>query len=265
MKKKLNKSLLGILTLSMALTIFSPNISLANEITSNNNTVNDYENAIKDGAISNSMTQSSFSQLQEASKIAEKELEEFDKNNNFEEVNYLRAGFSFKKGDILITNGTSYYGLTGHAAIITGSNSVLDAPGKAHTVKKNGKNVTLNTTRQLTTRTFINKYTDDPGEWVKVYRPKHNDIAIAAAKWADRNYYSSSGSATQKKFPKYTLATNLTSTNYVYCSKIIYQAYYYGSGNKSYVWPKLAQGIILPYDIPISFTWGNAPKKVKTY
>lgn len=72
MKKKLNKSLLGILTLSMALTIFSPNISLANEITINNNTVNDYEKAIKDGAISNSMAQSSFSQLQEASKIAEK-------------------------------------------------------------------------------------------------------------------------------------------------------------------------------------------------
>lgn len=101
---------------------------------------------------------------------------------------YIR-GYTVKKGDILITNGTSSSGLLGHAAIANGNEYILDIPGKGET------------TRQLTTAKWMKEY--DGKGWVKVYRLKNSSVANDAANWADKNYYSTKGTSKQNIFPKY--------------------------------------------------------------
>lgn len=180
-------------------------------------------------------------------------------------VRAYKAGFNFQKGDFLVTNATSFKGITGHAAITTGANSVLDAPGYAHPVTKNGKKVSLNTTRQQSISSFLKMYNKKSYHWIAVWRAKRKDVSLKAAKWADTHYYSSKGTAKQDKFPKYSLSYGLTSTNKVYCSKLVYQAYYYGSGSLNYVAPKAFAQLVDPYTLPHIFMGKYEPNKVKTY
>ena len=48
----------------------------------------------------------------------------------------------------------------------------------------------------------------------------------------------------------YNINQDLKSTSKTYCSKIVYQAYYYGAGSKSIINP-MTRGIIPPYDLRI--------------
>ncbi|MED3201269.1 hypothetical protein [Bacillus toyonensis] len=157
------------------------------------------------------------------------------------------GGFNIKAGDILITNGTSSAGIVGHAAIANGDNHILDIPGPGQT------------TRQLSTANWINEYKKKG--WVKVYRLSNNSLARQAASWADRNYFSTSGSATQNIFPKYGIDYHLYSKNPTYCSKIVYQAYYYGTGSASVMIP--SSGFVAPYGLIAKFDM--KPSLVKTY
>lgn len=163
------------------------------------------------------------------------------------------TSFQVKKGDMLITDGTSFGGLSGHAAIATTTYWVLDAPG----YKING----LNTTRQKPFSDWVKEYSVDRGGRIWVYRLTNSTIASMAADWADRHYYSSIGSATQDKFPSYNIVSSLYTTDTVYCSKLVWQAYWYGSGSLPVMKnPSSAYQLILPYDMGTYFTDAYKPE-----
>lgn len=143
------------------------------------------------------------------------------------------GGFNIQVGDILITNGTSSAGFLGHAAIADDNTTILDIP-------KIGE-----TTRVLTHQKWIDDYSKKG--WVKVYRIKDSTLARDAARWADYNYYSSTGSTVQNIRPTYGITLHLYDTNPTYCSKIVYQAYWYGTGSTSVMQAKT--GIVTPYGL----------------
>lgn len=59
-----------------------------------------------------------------------------DSTGYFSKSMLTARGFSLQKGDILVTNGTSSYGLTGHAGIAINSSQILhiQGPGKLPSV-----------------------------------------------------------------------------------------------------------------------------------
>ncbi|WP_376740610.1 hypothetical protein [Listeria innocua] len=70
--------------------------------------------------------------------------------------------------------------------------------------------------------------------------------------------------ATQTIKPSYSLKGSRFSKNPTYCSKIVYQAYYYGSGNIAYVYP--ISGTLSPYDLRGGvFQRKYKPSKVATF
>ena len=159
-------------------------------------------------------------------------------------------GFDVKKGDILVTNGTSSAGIVGHAAIANGNNNILDIPGA-------GK-----TTRQLSVKDWCQKYKARKG-WIKVYRLKNQKIAQQAANWADRNYYSSKGTSKQDIKPTYSIIGSRYSTDPTYCSKIVMQAYYFGTGKAKVLWNLPV--FVAPYGMINFFSNDYTPNLVKTY
>lgn len=87
--------------------------------------------------------------------------QELDLNKNFKNIysGELRTLSTVKieSGDVIITNATSSFGLTGHAAIAIDSDEILDIPGPKKSV------------RTQTVNQFKNEYKNG---WIKVYRPK---------------------------------------------------------------------------------------------
>ncbi|KXY10992.1 hypothetical protein [Bacillus sp. FSL K6-0067] len=182
---------------------------------------------------------------------------EWIKANNYGQFEYEEVktrkpravvdGFNIQKGDILITNGTSSAGIAGHAAIANGNNHILDAPGF------------LNYTRQMTMQKWINEYKKDG--WVKVYRLSDSNLAQQAASWADRTFYSSTGSSVQDKFIPYFINHYLYSISPTYCSKLVFQSFYYGTGSAKVM--KAKSGFLPPFSLIDAFQM--KPMLVKTY
>lgn len=150
-----------------------------------------------------------------------------------------------KKGDILIT-GRGIGGLIGHAAIMTTDYWVLEMPGGPgwqHGIKSNN--------RQISKYAWFDEHKSD---WTTVYRCGRGDAAHEAAVWADHTYYNLSGGATKTKHITYKITTDIWSTNPSYCSKLVIQAYYYGTGKKKVIRDlSIAGRIIVPTTIPSYF------------
>ena len=158
--------------------------------------------------------------------------------------------FDVEKGDILVTNGTSSFGILGHAAIANGNNNILDIPGFGET------------TRQLTVKKWCQTYIDSKG-WVKVYRLKNKKIANQAANWADYNYYSSNGTSKQDIKPSYSILGSRYSKDPTYCSKIVIQAYYFGTGKEKVL--GYLPAFVAPYGMNNCFSDSYKLNLVKTY
>lgn len=154
------------------------------------------------------------------------------------------------KGDILISNGTSSMGLTGHAGIVVGRNQILHIMGsnyhpyitsygtweKTYGLKKpSSPNLPINT---------------------EVYRISNQTQREAAADWVVRNYYNTNSMA------DYSLLGSLTSTNPTYCSKIVWQGYYFGP-SQALVTKPLA--LATPYGLPTYFVKSANLKYVFTF
>lgn len=160
------------------------------------------------------------------------------------------GGYDIRAGDILITNSTSSAGILGHAAIANGDYHILDMPGGSAG------------NRQLTTSKWVDKYSDN-GKWIKVYRLDNQTLARQVASYADTHYYSTTGSSTQNVFLDYGLTPHLYSFNPTYCSKLVFDAYYYGSGSKPVM--KAPSGYVLPYGLISEFTSAYKQTLVHTY
>ncbi|EOY2909118.1 hypothetical protein ACP3GS_002803 [Listeria monocytogenes] len=207
-----------------------------------------YQDGLKDGVYDASLSYEEWIKLNNYGQppVVDENWEEVPQKPMLKGV---YKGYNIKKGDILITNGTSSSGLLGHAAIANGNEYILDIPGA-------GK-----TTRQVPTSKWMSDY--DPEGWVKVYRLKDSSVANAAANWADKNYYSTKGTSKQNIFPKYGMTGSRYSKNPTYCSKIVLQAYYFGTGNKPVV--QVFTSLVTVYDLPNYFSKAYKPQQVKYF
>lgn len=135
--------------------------------------------------------------------------------------------FQLEPGDILISNASMYSGIPGHAALAVSDDTVLHITNPS------------SPTTRLSFDQFVSQFTKD-GKWIKIYRSKYPGAGQKAADWANRNYKGN------QHF--YRIDTNLSSTRWTYCSKIIFQAYKYGVSHESIYAP--GSHIISPYALP---------------
>lgn len=143
-------------------------------------------------------------------------------------------------GDIIITNGTSFSGLTGHAGIAISDTQILSIAGYG------SKPATWSIAN------WEKKYHKESNSWSKVYRVNNPIDAVTAYAWAKKTYQNSNAI--------YDLSLNYAGTKYTYCSKIVWQAYRYGAGIHTVTVPNGL--IVLPYSLPNYFNSGMGLKQV---
>lgn len=159
--------------------------------------------------------------------------------------NKRRFMATVKKGDILIT-GRGIGGLIGHAAIMTTDYWVLEMPGG------NGWQSGIpDNNRQVGKDKWFDIHASD---WTTVYRCPNSAAASEAAVWADHTYYNPTGGVKKVKHITYKLTPDIRSTNPSYCSKLVIQAYYYGTGSRKVIKDLSLIGIVVvPSTIPNYF------------
>lgn len=121
-------------------------------------------------------------------------------------------------------------------------------------------NSTSDNNMQRTVSKWISDYSDG---WIKVYRLKDSALASRVARYADTHYYSTTGSATKNIHIPYGLTQHLYQFSPSYCSKLVYNAYYYGSGSAPVVYERT--GYVLPYGLIDTFTGNYYPTLVHQY
>lgn len=195
------------------------------------NSYSKYEQYVKEGILGDDVSFEEWKVLVESSYRLEEVL---SNSTDFKEVYSskdvkLSASFTPKKGDVIITNGTSSAGILGHAGIATSSGYVFHIAGPGyHPV-------------YISFSGWHNNYTNKTSSsWTKVYRHNSSTVANAAANWAVDTYSGSNA--------EYKITGNLASTDVTYCSKLVWQAYYYGPSSHQANGPTL--GYRLPYDLP---------------
>lgn len=222
MKKKLSVMLSAIM---MCVTILGGISTVSAEVNSDSDelfTQEQYDEGIREGWIEEDTSLEDIQQLNRDSARLEEELEN---DPSFYEVKTN----TFRAGDIIVTNGVKVP-LAGHAGIFVGKNTILHIAGP----KKHPKTLSFSS--------WKNSYNKKAGSWTKVYRSTTSSYGPAASNWAMKHYYGSNA--------EYVINQDLKSTSKTYCSKIVYQAYYYGAGSKSIINP-MTRGIIPPYDLRI--------------
>jgi hypothetical protein len=156
-----------------------------------------------------------------------------------------------QSGDILITNSTSSSGILGHAGIANGNEYVLDMPGE-----RNGRSK-IDNNRQSTSSAWFNDYKDG---WIHVYRIKNQSLAKQVGSYADRHYYSTNGSTKKNVHIDYQLSPNLYNMNTSYCSKLVYCAYWYGTGSLPVMVKQ--NGFVSPYALKDCFKPEYRPNQI---
>ncbi|OJG33089.1 YiiX/YebB-like N1pC/P60 family cysteine hydrolase [Enterococcus devriesei] len=201
-----------------------------------NSNVVDYQDLKEKGVLDKSVDEEQWNKYLEESKQGEQSLA-----NDSDGTGY-RSAFHLRAGDVLISNKTSSWGLTGHAAIAISSKKILHIYGSGHHPA-------------VHSLSWFKKRYSGKGSWLKIYRSKNSKAGPKAAAWAKKNYVG-------KKY-NYGINTKLKSKNPTYCSKIVYQAYKYGASKKSIYDP--GSHIISPYALPNISSKAYKLRKVKTY
>ena len=179
------------------------------------------------GVLGEDITFEYWQYLLEESARLEKELESsseyslvYDSSNPSAYTSY-----SMEAGDVFITSSTVSSGFLGHAGISISSSSILHIAGPGEHPDTLSKNE------------WLNKYNKG---WSKVYRHSDSTIAEDAAQWAEDTYKDSDA--------EYVITMDLESTDETYCSKLVWQAYYYGHTPSAANGP--TWGVRLPYSLP---------------
>ncbi len=132
-------------------------------------------------------------------------------NDDLNSVPPEAGSFSFKAGDILVTKSTDSSGLLGHTGIVlTNPKNVLHIRGPG------AKPAVIS----------INQWLSDYPA-TKVVRFNSSSRAYDAAKWASSNYVKSNGGRYSNL--DYGFTGSIKGFKSTYCSKIVWQAYYYGA------------------------------------
>ena len=164
-----------------------------------------------------------------------------DESNILKSPRYVNNNaFRPRKGDIVTTgaSNTASNGVIGHAGIFIDNNNILHIAGS--------------NTNKITTLTW--------SQWKDRYRYRHSNrvfrvpnstIANQAANWVIRNY--------KGKSPGYGISSNWRSTSPTYCSKIVWQGYYFGTGSAPVMKKPIEPFIIHPKLMASYFNRGYAP------
>lgn len=131
-----------------------------------------------------------------------------------------------KPGDMLVTNQTSSAGLTGHAGIVTDSYTVVHIGGYGEHPE------------EISISQFYKRYKSK----IKVIRYSSGTKAKKAGIWA-REY------AEEYYDAEYGLFSKLRGFDPTYCSKIVWQAYYYGADINFNDLSPSSTDMFAPYDI----------------
>ncbi|MGH1842336.1 hypothetical protein ABE867_16855 [Enterococcus gallinarum] len=162
-----------------------------------------------------------------------------------------------KAGDILIVSGNFPTGVIGHAAIMNSDNTVLEMSGG-----KGWEKGIPDNNHQYSKRTWIKNHIKD---WTSIYRISDSKLAKKVARYVDTNYFSSKGTATRDIHIDYKIDSLLKNKNPNYCSKLVYQAFYYGTGDLPVMKPTIPWGVIPPANLPTTFSNSYKPTYIGRY
>ncbi|MFW3457648.1 hypothetical protein ACN9VA_03255 [Staphylococcus caprae] len=203
-----------------------------------------------EGAVSKSITEEQWKHIQERDRAEKKEFErtaeqEWQEQQKQDQINQenrsRKKKFHLKAGDYFITNATSSKGLTGHTAIYYGNGRIKEATGNGKPVRTMGfkkwKNKTLKKRKGHAKHRFIKVYRAP-----KKYRGK-------AARYARFHF----------NHVPYKITPNPYSKSVTYCSKLVWQSYFYGAGIHS------VKGMHGPIFYPYSLNKHIKSKRVRTY
>lgn len=216
MKKFLSLILSIVMILSLSSTVFA----------AENTEYQEYTNLVDIGVLGDDITFEYWQALKTRESQLAKILEDCEEFSLVYDSSRAATSYSMQAGDVLITNGTISSGLTGHSGMAISSYSILHIAGPG----KNPETTTLSK--------WITHYNAEG--WTKIYRHSDSTVAKKAANWAEATYKDSDA--------EYVINMDLTSTDKTYCSKLVWQAYYYGPDTHCANGPTV--GVRLPYDLP---------------
>lgn len=193
----------------------------------------EFNQLVSDGILPDDLSYDEWAEINDEALFDELEVPNATiSNGDPNSISTFAGTFTLKKGDILVSNGTSSLGLTGHAGIAINSSQILHIAGYG----KKPQVVSVNTWQKSY---GIIKGQQDGRTRTKVYRV-NNSSAGKAGTWASNNY--------KGKNYKYGFTGSKTSKNPTYCSKIVWQAYNAQGKAKSFT------GVIGPYQLPDKIT-----------
>lgn len=202
----------------------------AAEVPQNPNEYNEYLGYVQQGILGEDVTFDDWKYLKNKASELEAALEassEFDLIYDSTNPSSTYSTYTLTKGDVFITNGTSSAGITGHAGIAASNSQILHIAGFGYNPTK------------ISLSTWHTQYTNNSdSSWTKIYRHSSCTVANQAANWAVNTYDGSSA--------VYSITQDVSTTYETYCSKLVWQAYFYGANSATY----LSSGYILPYSLP---------------
>ena len=173
-----------------------------------------------------------------------------------------------RKGDIIVVSGGM-----GHAAIATSDNYILEMTG-GKVIDKLPTGVMKNNNHQYSKHNWLWGNEDQEGvspsknidKWIQISRIPNKGMANQCANYADKTFWNSFGGYKKNRYYDYFIGPNTLSMNPTYCSKLVFHAFWYGSGS-SPVMQSFASGLtfIAPSALPNLFTSSYKPYKVGTY
>ena len=233
--KKLMMSLLCCAICSKVLT--TGNVNAQGDSSTNSESLKELQD---EGAVSKSITENQWQQMKDQERkdeakfesTAEAQWQKQQKQEQIDRENRSRKKkFHLKKGDFFITNNVSSKGLTGHAAIYIGKGYIKEARGY-------GKSTRTKSFKKWKHST-LRKHKGGPKQrYIVVYR-------------TSKKFRGKAGSYAKSHFNgvPYSITPNPYSKGTTYCSKLVWQSYYYGAGLYSVSPISSPQFIIYPYSL----------------
>ncbi|MBC6316961.1 hypothetical protein [Listeria grandensis] len=194
------------------------------------------------------------------------------KNNNLlkssQTTNGNKLKNAIKKGDILIISSGGF----GHAAIATSDTYILEMTGGGNPVNWFAAGIS-NNNHQFNKDTWIfggaeqgatsSRHIND---WIQLWRVPDSNMAIKCANYADATFWNSGHGYAKNRNISYRLTAATTTRNPNYCSKLVFQSFYYGSGNATVIQPSMVGlTFVSPGALPNLFAGKYVPYKVGSF
>lgn len=175
-----------------------------------------------------------------------------------------------RKGDIILVSTPGF----GHAAIANTDNYILEMSGGSNFLDFAILGISDNNHQFSKTNWIFGSNTKEQGVkpsnhikyTIQLWRIPNKNMANKCADYADKMFWSSTHKYKKDRHITYRITSSTLRLNPNYCSKMIFQAYYNGSGTAPVIKSEMATlTFIAPFALPNMFTSKYAPYKVGTY